>query len=202
VLALNLGLPPNQGSAPPTTLQQEIIMAEMATKLPIKTEAGTAPATAPAHRHSAFDTLRRQIDNLFDDLTPWSFPLGRAAFNIDLTRPFGAFAVAPATDVAEKDGEYEITTELPGLDDKSIEVKVADGTLTIKGEKQEEKQEKKKDYYVSERRYGSFFRSFALPDDVDADKIEASFAKGVLTVKLPKSAQLKKDEKKIQVKAA
>jgi len=177
-------------------------MADTATNLPITTGSKTAPANVPEHRPSAFDTLRRQIDNLFDDLTPWTFPLGRTAFNIDLSHPFGKFEVAPATDVAEKDGEYEITAELPGLDDKNIEVKVAEGTLTIKGEKQEEKQEKKKDYYVSERRYGSFFRSFALPEDVDADKIEASFARGVLTVRLPKSAQARKDEKKIQVKAA
>ncbi|MHC2791871.1 HSP20 family molecular chaperone IbpA [Mesorhizobium jarvisii] len=75
-------------------------------------------------------------------------------------------------------------------------------TLTIKGEKQEEKEEKDKDYYLSERRYGSFQRSFQLPDGVDADKIDASFTKGVLTVKLPKTAEAQKAEKKITVKAA
>ena len=74
--------------------------------------------------------------------------------------------------------------------------------LTIKGEKNEVKEDKQKDYYQSERRYGSFQRSFQLPEGVDADKIDANFAKGVLTVKLPKTAEAKKAEKKITVKAA
>jgi HSP20 family protein len=81
-------------------------------------------------------------------------------------------------------------------------VKLADGVLTIKGEKQEEKEEKKKDYYLHERSFGSFQRAFQVPDGVDADKIEASFKNGVLTVTLPKSAQAQKTAKKIDVKAA
>ena len=72
------------------------------------------------------------------------------------------------------------------MDEKNIEVKVVNGDLTIKGEKQEEKEEKKKDYYLQERHFGSFERRFQLPEGVDADKIEASFKKGVLTVTLPK----------------
>ena len=91
---------------------------------------------------------------------------------------------------------------MPGLDEKNIDVKFADGVLTIKGEKQEEKEEKKKDYYLHERSYGSFHRAFQVPAGVDGDKIEASFNKGVLTVTLPKSAQAQKAEKKITVKAA
>jgi len=81
-------------------------------------------------------------------------------------------------------------------------VKLANGVLTIKGEKQEEKEEKKKDYYLRERSYGSFERSFQLPEGVDTDKIEAGFKKGVLTLTLPKSAEAQKTEKKIAVKAA
>ncbi len=72
----------------------------------------------------------------------------------------------------------------------------------VKGERQEEKEEKKKDYYLQERSYGSFQRSFELPESVDADKIEASFKKGVLTVKLPKKPEAQKPAKKIEVKAA
>jgi HSP20 family protein len=74
--------------------------------------------------------------------------------------------------------------------------------LTIKGEKKEEKEEKQKDYYLSERRYGSFQRSFAVPEGVDTDKIEANFFKGLLTVKLPKTAEARRAEKKIAVKVA
>jgi HSP20 family protein len=74
--------------------------------------------------------------------------------------------------------------------------------LTIKGEKQEEKEETKKDYYLHERHFGSFERSFGVPEDVDAEKIEAAFKKGVLTVKLPKKPEAIKPEKKIAIKAA
>jgi len=88
------------------------------------------------------------------------------------------------------------------LDESNVEVKFADGLLTIKGEKREEKEEKKKDYYLSERRFGSFQRSFHVPDGVDADKIEARFRNGVLTVTLPKSAEAQKKEKKIAIKKA
>ena len=95
---------------------------------------------------------------------------------------------------------YEITAELPGLDEKSIEVKLANGVLSIKGEKQEEKEEKEKDYYRRERSFGSFERSFQLPDDVEEDKIAASFKNGILSVTLPKSAEAQKQAKKIEVR--
>lgn len=75
-------------------------------------------------------------------------------------------------------------------------MKLANGNLTIKGEKQEEKEEKEKDYYIHERSFGSFERSFALPEGVDRDKVEASFKKGVLTVTLPKTPEAQKADKK------
>ena len=108
----------------------------------------------------------------------------------------------PTVDISETDKAYEITAELPGMDEKNVEVKLANGLLTIKGEKQDEKEEKKKDYHMRERSYGSFERSFQVPDGVNADKIEANFKKGVLTVILPKSAEAQKAEKKITVKSA
>jgi HSP20 family protein len=82
-----------------------------------------------------------------------------------------------------------------------VEVKVANGTLTIRGEKKEEKEEKRKDYYLSERRYGAFERRFQIPPGVDAGGIEASFKKGVLTVTLPKTAEAQATEKTVAVKA-
>jgi HSP20 family protein len=88
------------------------------------------------------------------------------------------------------------------MDQKNVEVKVANGNLTIMGEKQEEKEEKKKDYYLHERHFGSFERSFEIPEGIDADKIEANFKKGVLTVTLPKKPEAQKPAKKIEVKAA
>jgi len=86
------------------------------------------------------------------------------------------------------------------MDESNINVKFSDGVLTIKGEKNEEKEEKKKDYYMSERRFGSFQRAFEVPDGVDAQKIEATFRNGVLTVTLPKSPEAQKKEKSIPVK--
>ena len=112
------------------------------------------------------------------------------------------WTTTPAMDVAETDKAYEITAELPGMSESDVEVVAANGVLTIKGEKKEEKEEKKKDYYLSERRYGSFERRMQIPEDVEADKIEAAFKKGVLTVTLPKKPEAQKPAKKIEVKAA
>ncbi len=110
--------------------------------------------------------------------------------------------VMPAVDVVESEKSYEITAELPGMDEKNIEVKLGDGVLTIKGEKQESKEEKQKDYYRRERSYGAFERSFEVPDTVEIEKIEANFSKGVLKLLLPKKVEAQKPAKKIEVKAA
>ena len=111
------------------------------------------------------------------------------------------FTVTPAIDIVEKEKAFEVTAEIPGLDAKNVDLQLSDNVLTIKGEKQEEKEEKTKDRYVSERRYGSFRRSLQVPGSVDANKIEASFKNGVLTVTMPKSPEAQKKEKTIPVTA-
>jgi len=165
------------------------------TKLLVKTEkANAAPTTwAP------FENLRREIDRLFDDFDGgfWRAPFRMPHGTRSITWPS-----MPAVDFTDTEKTYEITAELPGIDEKNIEVKVANGVLTIKGEKHEDKEEKQKDYYVRERNFGSFERAFQVPDGVDADKIEANFKKGVLTVTLPKTPEVQKAAKKIDVKAA
>jgi HSP20 family protein len=168
------------------------IMNETVTKLPVNTE-----KQLPATGWAPFESLRQEIDRLFDDFNP--FGLRRPIANALKST---AWPVAPAVDLVEKDGQYEISAELPGMDEKNVEVKVANGVLTIRGEKTEEKREERKDYHLSERSYGSFQRSFRLPDNVDADKIEAHFSKGLLSVTLPKVAATAADEKKIDIKAA
>ena len=112
------------------------------------------------------------------------------------------WGIAPAVDVVESEKAFEITADMPGMTEKNIEVKIANGNLTIKGEKQEEKEEKKKDYYLQERKFGSFERCFSIPEGVDTGKIEAAFKNGVLTVTLPKSLEAQKPAKNIEVKAA
>jgi HSP20 family protein len=183
---------------------EDFAMAETVTKLPIKQEKTSERASA-MEAWRPFDALRREVDQLFDDFGQnlWDFPARRSLFGFEPPwRREAVWKAAPAVDVVEGEKTYEITAELPGMDEKNIEVKVANGNLTIKGEKQEEKEEKKKDYYLHERHFGSFERSFEIPEGVDADKIEASFKKGILTVMLPKKPEAQKPEKKIEVKAA
>jgi HSP20 family protein len=177
-------------------------MAETTTNVPVKIEKTAAPKL---QAWRPFEGLRREVDRLFDDFDGgfWRSPFRRSAVDVE---PFWqtetALGSVPAVDVTETDKAYEITAELPGMDEKDMEVKFANGVLTIKGEKQDEKEEKKQDYYLRERSFGSFQRTFQVPDGVDTGKIDASFKKGVLTVTLPKSTEAQKAEKKIAVKAA
>jgi len=156
---------------------------------------------APAH---PLVSLRREVDRLFEDFSS-SFsrwPLGRNLFDERFWRLPQLEIGLPVVDVAETDKDYRVTAELPGMDEKDIEVTLSGDTLTIKGEKKEEKEETHKGYRLSERRFGMFHRAFSLPPGVEADKIAAEFSKGVLTVTLPKTALAKKEPKKIAVKSA
>jgi HSP20 family protein len=177
-------------------------MAEAATKLPVKNEAQKTDRPAPWR---PLENLRREVDRLFDDFQWGSLrsPFGHSIFDVEpFWRGEVTWGKAPAVDVVEKDKAYEITAELPGLDESNIDVNFSDGVLSIKGEKKEEKEEKKKDQFLSERRYGSFQRTFRLPDGVDADKIEAAFKNGVLTVTLPKTPEAVQSSRKIAIKKA
>jgi len=166
-----------------------------------KTEAG---AIEPRRVLSG---LQGEVNRLFEDfMGPWrGWQLPRR-----LLEPFEGFerelpslkAMSPDIDLTESDDALQVKADLPGLSDKDIEVIYADGALTLKGEKKEEREEKKKDYYLSERRYGSFQRSFRLPAEVDEAKISAEFKNGVLTVILPKSPSAKAAKKKIKIKAS
>ena len=147
-----------------------------------------------------FESLRREVERLFDDFQvgSWRSPFGRTVFDVEpFRRGEIGWAKAPAVDIVDTDKAYEITAELPGLDENNIDVKFADGTLTIKGEKRDEKEEKKKDYYLSERRYGSFQRSFSVPDSVDADKINGEFQERRATVTLPRMPRRRKAKRKL-----
>jgi HSP20 family protein len=171
----------------------------------------TAPAEvkkappAPPRAPDSWRSLRTEIDRLFDrfssDLLWPAFPR-----LFDDRSPFGfrpSFSVrTPAMDVSEDADAYKLSAELPGMNEKEIDVAVTDGMLTLTGEKKQETEQKDKNYYVSEREYGSFTRSFTLPDGIDVDKISADFAKGVLTITLPKKQEAKAAPKKVEVKAA
>ncbi len=174
-------------------------MSEIA-KVPEK----TAEKSAASGGWRPLETLRHEVDRLFEDFGAADFWRSRRRLlDIDpLFRSGSTLGAALAVDIVEKDSAYEVTADVPGFDEKNIEVKVVNGSLSIKGERKSEKEEKKKGYYLSEREFGSFERSFALPEGVDTDKIDASVKKGVLTITLPKTPEAQKPAKKIEVKAA
>ena len=108
----------------------------------------------------------------------------------------------PRADVAETGEAVEVSVELPGLDAKDIEVSLTGDMLTIKGERKSEREEKHRGFYLSERSYGSFYRSIPVPPGVATDDAKAEFKKGVLTVSLPKTPEAQAKVKKIEVKGA
>lgn len=170
-----------------------------------KDESGKAPAPAPRETASPLTDLRSEIDRLFSEFSG-RFPTlggGRSLFDWEPWRVSTSLPglAAPKVDLSETDRGFEVVAEIPGIDPKDVSVELKDDVLTISGEKREEKEEKKKDYHLSERRFGSFKRSFRLPSDVDFAKAEAAFDKGVLHVTLPKNADAKPKSHKIEVKA-
>lgn len=178
----------------------------MAPKHEPETQSGQRTLTAPRSQWSLMD-LHSEVDRLFDDFARgFGWPgLGRGFFeDRRVGRAESAMpSLSMSVNVVETDTAYEIEAEMPGLDQKDIELKVSDGVLTLSGERKAEQEEKKKDYHLMERSYGSFRRSFTLPDNIVEDKIDAKFANGVLTVTLPKRepGATKPGEKKIDIKA-
>lgn len=149
-----------------------------------------------------FGNLRDEIDRVFEDFDRgWlGVPMRWRGFGMEPFRREGpAMAMVPSVDVVEKDNMFEVTADLPGVDEKNVEVKLSGDILTIKGQREERKEEKKQDYYLCERQFGAFERSFQVPENVDSSKIDASFKNGVLTLSLPKKPGAIKAEKKISI---
>lgn len=121
-------------------------------------------------RDSIFDDLFNEIYSL-----PTSF-LSKSGMDL-----------SPRIDISETDAEYKIEAELPGINQKEIDIKIDNNILTIKGKREDRKEEKDKNYHLRERYYGAFQRSISLPSNIDSDKIEASFEHGVLHITVPKS---------------
>jgi HSP20 family protein len=168
-----------------------------------ETEAKPAEAAAPAPPWRSMTALGREIDRLLAEYVPWGLWQKDAGHGVFEAEPYWQSLVklgaAPAVDVVGKEQAYAITAEVPGINETSIEVKLADGVLKLKGEKKDEIHREKEDIFVSERSYGPFQRSFRIPDGVDTSKIEARLKDGVLTVILPKTAKAQEAEKAIPV---
>ena len=172
-------------------------------KVPVQVGEKETEQSATSREWGLLQNVRKEIDRLFEDfnLRSWRLPFARGPGEIEsLWRGYTSWGSAPFVDVVDKEHSYEVTAELPGMDPSNISVKFSTGTLTIKGEKKEEKEEKGKDYVLSERRWGSFQRSFRVPTSIDEEKIEATFSNGVLTIVLPKSAEAQQAEKTIDIK--
>ncbi|HMK50112.1 MAG TPA: Hsp20/alpha crystallin family protein [Thermodesulfovibrionales bacterium] len=161
--------------------------------MPKKTPAPSKQAV-PVRKQETnpFADFRTEMNSLFDNFF--------RGFEMEPSwARLGAFN--PKIDVKESAKEISISAELPGLDDKDVVVSLTKDTVTITGEKKQEKESKGKDFYRMERSYGSFSRTIPLPSEIDPDKVKAEFKKGILSISLPKTAKAIKDMKKISVKA-
>lgn len=156
---------------------------------------GRSEQTTPSRYRDEGDpfmTLHREMNRLFDDVFR----------GFDMA-PFGSLSGAgrtmgwPQVEVSETDKNLRISAELPGMDEKDVEVLMQDGVLTIRGEKKSEIEDKERAF--SERTYGRFERRIPLGQDVDEDKVEAAFKNGVLTITVPKMAQAASQMKRIAI---
>jgi len=137
----------------------------------------------------------------FEDMERW--------FEDFFRRPFPLFApsllprlrmeMTPTADIFEEGEDVVVKAELPGMKKEEIEVKLTENTITISGEKKKEEKIEKKDYYRVERSYGSFKRAFNLPSEVQMDKAKAQFKDGILEIRIPKTEEAKKKEKKVMI---
>lgn len=156
-----------------------------------KTQSGT-PSGLP---RDPFQTFREEINSLFDRAL--SRPFG--FFDLPSLPSLGGALVMPKIDIHEGEKDVTLTAELPGVDEKDVELLVRDGVLTLRGEKRYEKKEGEGDARVVERHYGSFERRFTLPSDVDEEKISATFDKGVLKIVLPRAPGAHPNARRISI---
>ncbi len=139
-------------------------------------------------------SLQDQVNRLFDQFFD-SWPMAPAMPRYT----YEPMAFNPKMDVREDEKCIALTADLPGMTDKDVEVLVAPGSLTIRGERKEESNRKESGYYVNERSFGQFERTFALPSGIDIDKAHANFKNGALTVTLPRTAEARKATRKLEL---
>ena len=190
---------PTEGAhAQPAQSQQ----GSQASQNPAARQTGTPPGQLP---RGPFDEVQRQLDRMvrfFDETFP-SLGIGRTdpwmrvGRNQMMETPM---AVQPAVNVTEGRDSYRVSADLPGMEEKDIDLSVSSGMLCIKGERREEEERSEDDWHIRERRLGRFSRSFRLPDDVDVGAIAAKFRNGVLEVTLPKRPESRPREQRIDIR--
>jgi len=157
---------------------------------------------------SPFALMRRfvrQMDNLFEDFaldTGWHLPrfLRRGRRRLRRGAELATLDWSPRVDVVEREGQFVIRADLPGLSKEDIKVEVCDDAITIEGERKQEKKEEREGYCYSECSYGSFYRAIPLPEGVDASKAAAEFCNGVLEVTVPAPSRPETKAKRLEVK--
>ena len=160
-----------------------------------KTEIEKSPDTAVSRPRDIFGAMREEMDKMFERFEH-GFPRWPTLFRQ------GNGIVVPELDVRENSTSITVEAELPGVDEKEVSVTLANGVLTIKGEKKQSKEQKGEDFFRSERSYGAFERSLRLPDTIDEAKVDAKFDKGVLTITAAKKPEAVKAERRIEIKKA
>ena len=166
--------------------------------VPVKRKESRSPLNDGVSSHPLV-LLHREMDRLFENALRG---FGLSSISNELFTPLSSSGLLkPELDVAVTDKEYSITVEVPGVSDKDVKIEIVGNTMTIRGEKKQEKAEEEKDYYRVERSYGSFQRVLSLPEDANQDDVKATFKNGVLTIKMPRNAlPTKTDVKKIEIK--
>jgi len=147
----------------------------------------------PGKSLSPFEEMERR----FEELLRRPFSLGPSWF--PRLRMPEMEEISPTVDIFEEAGDVVVKAELPGMRKEDIDVKLTENTVTISGEKKKEEKVEKKNYYRMERSYGSFTRAFSLPAEVQTDKAKAQFTEGILQIRVPKTEEAKKKEKKVQI---
>jgi HSP20 family protein len=145
-----------------------------------------------ASTNDPFIRLWNDVDQLFGNVFRGSGPTE--------LQPTGTIGLP--LEVSETGAELKVIAELPGVEEKDVSVELVGDLLTVKGEKKTEEERKDENYHIAERHYGAFARSLRLPYKVEADKVQAAFKNGVLTITMPKPAELQQQPKRIKVKAA
>jgi len=159
-----------------------------------KKESKEVVKSEPAHPISPFEEMEKRFEEFFS--RPFSM-LGPSWFPALRMPELGE--VSAKVDIFEDGNDVVVKAELPGMKKDDLEVNLTDDTITVSGEKKKEEKIEKKDYYRVERSYGSFTRSFRLPKEVQSDKAKASFKDGVLEIRVPKTEEAMKKEKKVTI---
>ena len=166
--------------------------------LPLQHRGALKPVVRQDHPLASF---HQEFDRLFDDLLQGfgRSPLGFAvADRPTMNRDF----LKPTVDIGSAEKEYTVTVEVPGVKEEDVALELADGALTIHGEKKQENTSKEKNYYCVERSYGTFQRVLSLPEDVDQNGIQAVFKDGILTITMPRRALPESKARRIEVQKA